>query len=340
MKQLSKDRAAEYDVLRVFAIVMIVMCHLSIGGWCFSEEVGAYLGSTFNYVFIFMSALMLGRNGMADIVENRWAWLKKRIFRLIPSVYIVLLLCGLFCALEGNPLSVKQMAAHMGFVNWFFKDSRIVEPNMGHLWFVDCIVIAYIFSSLVLGRKWFNRIVDNGKWLSLYVAGGLMAWAAIQYKTGKMEPIGITLLLFPIFVAKSQRLMLMSKKINRCAGLVSLIALNALSAYLYTKGLNDLFGIKMWLNLLCAFSWIFIFPMFFRQKYIPGWLTLLSGISFEIYLIHHPFTMGEHSLLNFFDKPYAVILFAGIVLFGAYAVNKISAMILKVTKHKKVQTVN
>ena len=52
------NRIPAFDGIRAVAILMIVLCHICYGLGLM--PIGHYLGSTFNYVFFIMSALLLG----------------------------------------------------------------------------------------------------------------------------------------------------------------------------------------------------------------------------------------------------------------------------------------
>lgn len=81
------NRIPAFDGIRGVAILMIVFCHICYGLGIMS--IGHYLGSTYNYVFFIMSALLLGPK-VNKIEIGTYLYLKKRIIRIFPEVWIFL----------------------------------------------------------------------------------------------------------------------------------------------------------------------------------------------------------------------------------------------------------
>jgi len=304
-----ENRHSEYDVLRAFAALMIVVNHI-VQGFGISVNLGYYLSGTFVYVFLLLSAYLLGIRGKNIIIEgNSNSYLQKRVKRILPVYYPFLLISFLVIILAGWSLNWKQVIGHLTFLNWFWMDSRIDKsplPQMGHLWFMTCIMLGYLSVYFVGFFKSFRKSLDNNNCLCVYFLLFAILFSFILSHTGKMEQLGVSTVIFVIIFYRGKDIFSFCDRLPSSIIYSLFFLVNIIAVFLYYNGLWDVKWLKIWINLLAAFSWMVIIPRFFRGKHIGKSVLYLSTISFEIYLVHHPFCLGAYSINNFFPDQYYI----------------------------------
>lgn len=133
------NRLVVFDYIRGMSILGIVLCHCCYGinGMSF---LGHFLGSTFNIIFLILSAFLLGlswKNKQCKAYDV--TFLKHRIGKLAYTYYPFLVFMFVFLAFTGYYIGIKDWLMHIFFLPWFDK-----LPGFGHLWFVTMIVFCYI----------------------------------------------------------------------------------------------------------------------------------------------------------------------------------------------------
>lgn len=150
-------RLIGFDYIRAISIIGIVLCHCCYGlrGLAFA---GSFLGSTFNVVFLTLSAFLLGlsweRKGKKACGLS---FLAHRISKLIYTYYPFLLVMFAFLAFTGFHVTIKDWIMHFLFLPWFDK-----LPGFGHLWFITMIVICYWGVFLVSRYQIVNKCKMGG----------------------------------------------------------------------------------------------------------------------------------------------------------------------------------
>lgn len=131
-------RYAEFDVLRVMALGMILACH-------FIRNVGFYnldipLGCIGNMVFFVLSGWLLG---LAWENKGRppygWKFLKDRFVRLAIPLWVFSIPYMIWLKASGYDLSAKEVLLNLFLLNWF---ARI--PGMTPYWFITAISAFYV----------------------------------------------------------------------------------------------------------------------------------------------------------------------------------------------------
>lgn len=87
-----------------------------------------------------------------------------------------------------------------------------------------------------------------------------------------------------------------------------------------------------WVNLLNATLWIACAPLIFSREKAPRAVMFISSISFEIYLIHHPFCMGTYSLNHYMPAWMAIISIFAIAITGGWLLSVITSVLLNIQK--------
>lgn len=326
-----RNRDYSYDYLRAFSAIMIVFCHIFQGfGIC--NELGYYLGGTFVDVFLLLSAYLLGLNSSDMIIKSPALFFKKRVGRLIPTYYTFLTLTFIIIILflGWDSLTLTQIAGHYFFLNWFIDSTRIYHyplPQLGHLWFMSCIMFAYIFVVLwaQLGNK-ITFIKSDKCWIIFSVCTSIVASVLICKIRFFVYPFTV-ILAFTILFFKGYVIMEWIRSL-KASLLVSLLALgNIIGIGYYLEGGYGYPVCIFWINLLNACLWIACTPIIFKRNTANRVVLFLSSISFEIYLLHHPLCLGKYSLRYYMPMWCAVICVFIIALMGGWFLSKITKIV-------------
>lgn len=325
------NRDYSYDYLRAFSAIMIVLCHLC-QGFGISSELGYYLGGTYVDVFLLLSAYLLGLRYRDKIRENPIGFLRKRTSRLIPTYYtylsIAIVLIGIVCGIYS--LTWKQIVGHYMFLNWFWVSSRIFEsplPQLGHLWFMSAILMGYVLVTLYALALRNSRIArTNGFWILFLVIAACISSLLTSKIRMMVYPCTASFFFILIFY-KGKGIMDYLRRMPAFMMISLLVICNWGGVMYYLLGGYDYPLFIFWINLINAFLWIGASPIIFKRNSTPFVVKFISTISFEIYLIHHPFCLGYFSLIRFMPVWMAIpsVLILSIVL--GYGLNKISSSV-------------
>lgn len=326
-----------YDYLRAFAAIMIVFCHI-FQGFNISVGIGYYLGGTYVDVFLLLSAYLLGKSSRNTIAYRPWHFMKKRGGRLIPTYYTYLTITFLIIVffLGLGSLSFKQVVAHYTFMNWFWPASRIADyplPQIGHLWFMSCILFGYI--SVVVWSQLLKRIppLDTKKsWVAYFVIVAIITTALTSKIRMAVYPFTV-ILGFSLLFFRGIEIMNYIRRVQP-AILVSLLVIGNVGAVLYYLfGGYDYPAIIFWINILNACLWIATAPIIFRRDKITKLVSFLSAISFEIYLVHHPFCLGAYSIVQYMPIWLAIICVLAIAIAGGWLLSVTTSALLSIQRN-------
>lgn len=303
------NRDYSYDWLRAFSTIMIVLCHIC-QGFGISTSLGYYLGGTYVSVFLILSAYLLGEHYRERIANAPWLFLKSRINRLVPTYYTYLTIIFTIIGVCGlGHLSLKQVVGHYLFFNWFIPSTRIYQsplPQLGHLWFMSCIVWSYLVItvfSLILG--FVKRV--KGFWFIFTIGVVCVGTLLCAYSRYFIYP-SVVLSLFPLVFFRGNDVFSYIRKAPK----VFLITLSLLCNLGAIVGFQyELYGnppLVFWAIAINSVLWIAVAPIIFNRKHIPKAVAFISSISFEIYLVHHPFCLGHYSLANYTSTGWAIAI--------------------------------
>lgn len=298
-----------YDWLRAFSAIMIVLCHIC-QGFGISPNLAYYLGGTYVSVFLVLSAYLLGKRYSEYIINFPFDFLKKRVIKLVPTYYTYLIILFFIIAVfTGREyLSIQQIIGHFLFLNWFVPSIRIYSaplPQLGHLWFMSAIISAYV--SVVI----FSKIHSN---IAKYIKNFWTIYMLITFCVGIylcdlsrhfIYP-SIILVLFPSLFYNGDKFIGLIRNASNRVLITTLLISNLVSIIGFYHGLYENSSVLFIAITINAILWIASAPILFyrRKTTIP---TFISMISFEIYLIHHPFCLGYYSLSKYMSTEYAVI---------------------------------
>lgn len=104
------SRLLQFDGIRAVAVLLIVLCHVFYGLDGMGSPAGQYLGGTYNFVFFAMSALLIGLNvNKSKSRGDSFSFLKRRIVRLLPELWVFLTLYIIFQLINGVELSPRSV---------------------------------------------------------------------------------------------------------------------------------------------------------------------------------------------------------------------------------------
>ena len=330
-----KNRDYSYDWLRAFSAVMIVFCHVC-QGFGISAALGFYLGGTYVSVFLLLSAYLLGLRHCESIKDGPVSFLKSRLLRLVPTYYVFLTLAFLLIAflIGAWYLTPRQVLGHYLFLNWFVPSTRVdiaPLPQLGHLWFMSCIVMSYVLIALMAFLPVFSKRGIRFWTCYLFVmlaAGCGMCWLSRFF----IYP-SVVLALFPPMFYCGRRLVAAVQRLGRVCLICLLLLTNLGSIVAYQFGMRDFSPVAVLLSITVnAVLWIACAPLVFSRNRLPAWVGFISGISFEIYLVHHAFCLGHYSLTHYMPVWAAVPAVFILSISLGYALSILTRNIMKVIK--------
>lgn len=315
-------RDYSYDWLRAFSAVMIVLCHIC-QGFGISSTLGYYLGGTYVSVFLILSAYLLGERYRERIAFSPLGFLKARMNRLIPTYYTFLTITFILIELGiGEHLTMHQMTGHYLFLNWFVPSTRIwlsPLPQLGHLWFMSCIVLTYMTVtafSLIPGHAGHKE--RFWLWLTL---GTVLAGTILCFCSRWFVYPSVVMVLYPLVFFKGHEMVSYTQKVSRPLMFVALLLCNLGAILGFRFGLYDYPPLVFWTIGINAVLWIVSAPVVFNRRRIPNPVVFVSAISFEIYLVHHPFCLGCYSLAKYMPVWLAVIVVFALSISLGYLLN-------------------
>lgn len=316
------NRDYSYDWLRAFSAIMIVLCHIC-QGFGISSTLGYYLGGTYVSVFLILSAYLLGIKHKERIAHNPGLFLKKRVNRILPTYYTYLTLTFTVIVVFGlGYLELRQAIGHYLFLNWFIPSIRIDHqplPQLGHLWFMSCIVASYLILTISAILKISNR--TKKFWICMTIVTTLLCTILCSVSRYFIYP-SVVVTLFPlVFFVGDDLLQYIYRRVSKIFLIGLLLFFNIVSIIGYHYGLYGYPALVFWSIAINSVLWIAATPFVFNRNYLPNIVAFISNISFELYLIHHPFCLGYYSLAKYMPVCLAIISVYTISIVLAYVLH-------------------
>ena len=274
------------DYIRVVAILMIVMCH-----YCFfsslNSDIGRYLAGVGNMIFFMLSALLYGnrcniskpiRGGAQYLDYQKFAY--HRIIKLGASVWPFLVTLTLLFLVFDIKFSWIDFWLNYAFLGYLGK-----LPGNGHLWFLTVIMGCYaeymLFDKLRIRTKWFPWV---------FLVGSISVMVVLE-SVGIPGNAFAILGFFGFLLMKADRFMRASKELNVWMILI-IVVINAVLLWLDINGLFEKSRIIHYLMCdICGFLLLALFIKIMPDRENKA-IMFLSGISFEIYIVHHTLCAG------------------------------------------------
>lgn len=309
-------RIIAFDYIRVISITGIVLCHF-LYNYDSCRSLAGWLGNTFNTVFITISAFLMGfKWEKGNRQALKFSFLTDRIKKLSYTYYPFLLLMFLFILLvEQHTPTIKEILLHFGFFPVF---QRI--PNWGHLWFVSMIILCY--SGIYIYSK-ITRININPAIVALIGVTGSVIVEQYNLSPILSNAIIYTCLYILIFTNTKPIISFIEKQNSRQKIFVSLALVIACIIFYHNINRSNLHGLT-----IGVLSAILLFvPMFnfFNRRKANSFVNFISGISFEIYLVHYIFTLSDYCIAGYIENPFlALTTIFAVCTISAYCLKRIS----------------
>ena len=311
------NETKEFDGIRGIAILSIVACHICYGINALSP-LGQYLGGTFNIVFFILSGLLIGlsirtRKSQGGGELSRSIFLKRRLMRLIPDLWLFLisfLMAAVFFDITCTP---KQIVMNYLMLGWFAK-----LPYCGHLWFVTMILFCYILFAISLNIEK-KRIFMAG--LLIVCIGGQVIFKIVHL------PAYMSLILFLSETAMiySTDILKLIGKINAWMILIIMISVNLGYYYLIENNLLAIGNLSYYyMGGISGITMFIVLWKLFRRIAVGRFLTFISALSYQIYLVHHPLC-NVNSVTEIVNSQFIAII-------SIVAASILLAYILKISK--------
>ena len=184
---------------------------------------------------------------------------------------------------------------------------------------MSCIVLAYLTVtafSLIPGhaghkdRFWL--------WLTL---GTALAGTILCFRSRWFVYPSVVMVLYPLVFFKGHEMVSHTQKVSRPLMFVALLLCNLGAILGFRFGLYDYPPLVFWTIGINAVLWIVSAPVVFDRRCIPNPVVFISAISFEIYLVHHPFCLGCYSLAKYMPVWLAVIVVFALSISLGYLLN-------------------
>lgn len=305
------SRIREYDYIRVISLFGILICHSCLDLSQSTIWIGRFLGTTFNFLFLVLSAFIFGQlwNNNNRSPYNL-KFVSKRIVKLSRSYYPYLVFLFFFLYITQSNITYHQIITHIFYLSWFDK-----IKGFGHLWFMTMIVLCYCGCYIVTKRAiasiLYNRVISL-----VLVIGGIGA----DYYLSKFNLPGYLfsyLVGYLLIFFNANELISRIKKINIWYNIIQFAIINSFGILMFYQDIfttNPFFAYLLGMG--CALS-EFCFLLNICSKFPTSKIIiLLSSISFEIYLVHE-FFLGNYSIYRYVNNP--IIAFFALVFLSIIA---------------------
>lgn len=269
-------------MIRVFAMVLIVSCHIA---QCYDLQI-AWTLNVGVQIFFFMSGFLYGR---ADAPASSLLFYKKRFVKVyLPYLVWVVLIVSVYAIFHLYKPNVWQIVLYLFNLQWF---STPID-GLNHLWFLTVLMVGYLLTPLVkklLGKTPLIFILVflvccAVEFLIVKKFYSFFAWVALYFAG----------MLYGNFY---------SKKLANIVLVVSatiLVVLEVLFVSGWLSQTDDRYS-NIWLHwILGLFLFVFLFrilPQLVKPERKHTAVMHLDRISYEVYLTHHPLILGPLSMM-------------------------------------------
>lgn len=284
MKSLLLRKINQFDIIRVVAMFAVVIDHyFQLTGNYYLNNTGLCLGAIAVAQFFTLSALLFG---------DKWRKSENRGFKLLPflqkrfmKIYIPLWVALVFIiALElyaHNPIDVKIVVFNFLGLSW-------IMPFVwgGHLWYITMIIILYV-EFLVLSYIRTDKI-PLSLWFITFVGLSITILCLPNvFNTVSKAIVPYAIFFAAMFFAVGDKLLALCGKYKILIFLCAIVCSGG-TLSLYCDGVFQ--SLKGVATVLSFISGVLLFlalaTVFKNMRCKSKIIGLLSGISYEVYLIH------------------------------------------------------
>lgn len=288
------NKIISIDYIRALSVIGILLCHCCYGISGLGN-LGRFLADTFNVVFLTLSAFLIGlsfeKRGNKQYDKK---FLLHRVEKLTYSYYPFIFCMFAFLIYTGYNVSIKNIASHFLFLAWFDK-----LDGFGHLWYITLIVMCYF--AIYLVSKLPSKLLKYAK------SGILLFFLAIVSQIalamiGQPNYIFIYILLYVYIFLNAKYILKIIDNLPLIPTIIIGSAILILVIILFWCDATNIYTSK-WCGLLSAIIVFAISKKVFNNTDKNFVVNLISTISFEIYLTHHVFCFGKHSIYHIIPNP-------------------------------------
>lgn len=316
------NRLVSFDYIRVISILGIVLCHCCYGitGMSF---LGRFLGLTFNVVFLILSAFLLGLSWEKNqCKEYTKSFIFHRVSKLAYSYYPFIIIMFVFLYMTDYHVTINDWIMHLLFLPWFDK-----LPGFGHLWFVTMIVICYMGIYIISKPKC--------KMLRKFKSSGIIFALLSQIILGVIgvpNYLFLYLILYLLAFLNARSILEWINRIHiKTMMIVCCIVVPMVISLFYLELTNKYTSV--WGGLICAIIILGLLNKLFSTVKENRFVSFISTISFEIYLVHHVFCFGNYSVFQIIGNPIlgiiVIFLISVLLAYFLHSINgKINAYVM------------
>lgn len=273
------------SVLRVFAMVLILFCHIV------QEHNSPYIQMTAQFlnvgvsIFLILSGYLYGSK---DIKESYGSWIIKRAKRILIPLYVFMLYLLIIYLINGN---------HINLINWIayifdLQGFQIYVHCAEHLCYLTIIMICYLITPLL--NK--NRSKMNKKYFKAFIPTLIIFEIIISYYINTQ--IGIYLIYIYAYVLAYVIGYKWDKNISNKKLIISIILAGI--AILIRLGGKVVFDDTILYNVIIvgytqaiiALSILYVFIHYGKNMRYNRYIKYIDSISFYIYLVHYMYIVG------------------------------------------------
>lgn len=310
-------RSYTLDWIRVIAMIGVVLDHyLQSTGVTILVQLGLQLGGACVAIFFAISAYLFGRKWIKDDCRNFQPieFFKKRCLRIYLPMWIVILF-----VISIEYYSTGRFEAQIIFFNSIGLGWAKPFGISGHLWYITMLMILYIcFVAFSYCR------LDKIKWHVWFIAFIVLIANYFVFEDhittfSKAEP-PIIILSSALIFAKGNEILDVAKRYKMSFVLVTIVMVTC-SFYVYIAGWH--YSHKALATLSSALSGLLVFFFLYACLNVTkgnNVIKWLSGISYEVYLVHLPLMPVCDWLVG--NELLKVILWLSLTIILAVLLNK------------------
>ena len=335
---ISYDKKLEsycISFIRVFAMVLIFLCHLVQES---NNGVIVQTAQIFNvgvFIFLFISGYLYGQKN----IENIKKWYMRRGIRILIPLYIfIILLClitTLFCDKE---IEIKKIFIYMLNLQGFLGGIHGAE----HLWFLSILMVCYLVTPIL--NRYKKKLMQNKRLVIVII---VISNLIITYNLSSFIGLQISYILtyilgYTISCSWSRKIRLRKLIIFDLITLI-ILAIRFLSRrycdgsilYDYVIVIYEqiIFGIAIFMNIYYLFIQINNKMKVKENKFIRH----MDKISFYFYIVHYMYLIGPVRVMGITNSFVINSVIAIIISYlSSNVLIKICGCITKLNVFKKI----
>lgn len=277
--------------LRVFAMILILMCHIV------QEHNNIYINMTAQFlnvgvsIFIIISGYLYGKK---EIKEGYFRWIIKRAKRIIVPMYSFMIFLLIVNLVIDSNIRIANWIIYIFNLQGF----QIYVHGAEHLWYLTIIMVCYLITPIL--NKYKTKI--SNKKLIIYISVGILLQLITAYFINMQ--LGIYLIYILLYIVSY----IIGYKVNIIISMKSMFILLFLAGVsgILRIGARVLFDNSILYNVIIvgytqgviAFCIFYIFTYICRNTKENKVINFFDSISFEIYLVHYMYIVGPLRIMG------------------------------------------